>query len=209
MAISTFAELQTAVSNWSDGAIPSAIIPDLIAIAESRFNKMIWTPQSETTAFATAAARMSLPSDCRALRAIYLDGPLKDALEQVSPYQLYTDYSRTGTPKVYALVDDQIALGPEPSDGGTVYINYYQRIPALSVSNTTNWLLTEFPDVYLYGVLVEGNAFIRDDEAIGLWNAALERAMTEMDMANNKRRYGAAPLAGRLPVPQISRFALT
>lgn len=197
MAISTFAELQTAVSNWSDGVIPTAIIPDLIALAEARFNRTLFLPQSETTATATAAQALSFPTDFRQLRAIYLDTFPRAQLEQVSPSTLRASYDteQTGIPRVFAIQDDQIFLGPSPDDTSVnVEIVYYAKIPALSVSNTTNWLLTDAPDVYLYATLLQGKAYVRDDDAIALWKAALDEALSELIAAGKRRQYSGVQM---------------
>ena len=42
-----------------------------------------------------------------------------------------------------------------------------QKIPALSDSNTTNWLLTLSPDVYLFGALAEACLFAPEKAALG------------------------------------------
>lgn len=196
MAITSYSELVTAVGNWSDGAIPTAIIPDLIALAEARFNRTLYMPQSETTATASAAAAMSFPSDFRQLRGIFLDKDPRVQLEQVSPSTLRATYNvqATGEPRAFAIQDDQIILGPSPDDAYEVEIVYYAKIPALTVSNTTNWLLTDAPDVYLYATLMQGQAYIRDDDAIGLWKAALDEALMELQAAGKRRQYSIAPI---------------
>jgi predicted ATPase len=42
-------------------------------------------------------------------------------------------------------------------------LDYYQRIPSLTTSNTTNWLLADAPHVYLYTSLLHATPFLMDD----------------------------------------------
>lgn len=45
---------------------------------------------------------------------------------------------------------------PVPNTTYTIELIYYLRIPALSDSATSNWMLTDHPDAYLYGTLYHG-----------------------------------------------------
>lgn len=202
MAITNYSELQTAVTSWSNSAIPSAIIPDLITLAEARFNRTLYLPQSETSATLTAAATIALPNDFRQLRNLYVDADSKIQLVQVSPSALRSEFpaNATGRPRVFAIIDDQIVLGPSPDSGHDVEIVYYATIPALTVGSPTNWLLTAAPDVYLFGALLQGQAYIRDDDAITLWKSALDEAMAELQVAGRRRQYSASPMRLRSAV---------
>ena len=68
MAISTYSELQTAAANWLDRSDLSDRIPEFIALAEARFNRILRIRDMETvsTAISTAAGTGYLPLDlCR------------------------------------------------------------------------------------------------------------------------------------------------
>jgi hypothetical protein len=64
---------------------------------------------------------------------------------------------------------------------------YLAKIPALSDSNTSNWLLSEAPDVYLYGSLVHSAPYLQEDDRLGVWaqlyGAAVERVVELSDKA--------------------------
>ena len=191
--IGTYTELQTAVGNWLNRSDLTARIPEFIQLAEAEFNRTIWTPQSEEVA--AVAANGALPSDFRAVRHVYISSDPKTPLEQVSPSYLRLHYgdSTTGTPVVYSLINDTMAFGPLPATGLSAVLDYYQSIPALA-SNSTNWLLTAHPDIYLFGTLVQAEAFVWNDERLPVWRAGLTNALEQLDMAGNKRRWGGGPL---------------
>jgi hypothetical protein len=69
---------------------------------------------------------------------------------------------------------------PIPDNAYTVSIVYQGRIAALSDSNTTNDILTFFPDVYLYGALANAAPFITDAR-IPVWR---DLFMSSLDGAN-------------------------
>ena len=107
------------------------------------------------------------------------------------------------TIKGYSVVGTALLLAPAPSEVGSVIkITYYQRLPALSVSATTNWLLTAHPDLYLFGTLTVASAFLKDDERTGIWKNAWDEALGEVMAAGIKARQPATPLVMRSGVSE-------
>lgn len=51
---------------------------------------------------------------------------------------------------------------------------------AAGADTGTNWLLTNYPDVYLFGALVESAPFVRDDDRLPIWEAELQRRLDEL-----------------------------
>lgn len=67
----------------------------------------------------------------------------------------------------------------------------FKEVITLTAQNTTNWLLTSHPDVYLYGALVEATPYIKDDPRIAIWLenyntrvAEIRRPSTEANFTN-------------------------
>ena len=69
MAISNYTELQTAVANWLDRDDLTARIPEFIALAEARFNRVLRLRSMETKQTASTAGR---PSAIYALPTNYI-----------------------------------------------------------------------------------------------------------------------------------------
>jgi hypothetical protein len=168
MAITTYAELQTAIGDWLNRADLDQKIPDFIRLAESTLNDVLRQADmvTQSTGVTITAGRATLPSD--ALEVVYAQvGSAEDEpLEQITPQQL-TMLRRTRTrdaanPRFFAIIGRQIVVTPTPSSG-TLDLDYYQRIPALTTSNTTNWLLDDAPHVYLYTSLLHATPFLMDD----------------------------------------------
>jgi len=120
----------------------------------------------------------------------------------MSEGELRNTYSAnaTGQPVNYAIRSGStIVLGPSPQESYDLVLNYYQKIPVLSDSNTTNWLLTAHPDLYLYGALVQAEAFMIDDNRVPLWQAKLTTAMLQVEHAGQRKATGGAPIRIRSP----------
>jgi hypothetical protein len=75
---------------------------------------------------------------------------------------------------------------------------YYAQIPSLSVSNTTNWLLTEAPDVYLYATLIQSAPYLKEDERIGTWAGIYQRLLADLKVSDERARIGSSKLVARI-----------
>ena len=175
MAITTYAELQTAIGDWLNRADLDQKIPDFIRLAESTLNDVLRSADMVTSSTVPiTSGRATLPSD--ALEIVYAQvGSAEDEpLEQIAPQQL-TMLRRTRTrdaanPRFFAVVGRQLVVTPSPSGSLSLDLDYYQRLPALTSSNTTNWLLTDAPHVYLYTSLLHATPFLMDDARYQVFN---------------------------------------
>ena len=168
MAITTYAELQTAIGDWLNRADLDQKIPDFIRLAESTLNDVLRSADmvTQSTSVAITSGRADLPADALELVYAQVAGAEDEPLEQITPQQL-TMLRRTRTryaanPRFFAIIGRKIAVTPTPSSG-SLDIDYYQRIPALTDSNTTNWLLDDAPHMYLYTALLHATPFLMDD----------------------------------------------
>jgi len=77
--------------------------------------------------------------------------------------EAYPSSSSTGTPKHYALFDnDTILLGPTPNSGFTTQLHYGYYPQSIVVAGTT-WLGEEFDSALLNGTLVEAIRFMKGE----------------------------------------------
>jgi len=175
MSITTYAELQTAVGDWLNRADLDQKIPDFIRLAESTLNDVLRSADMVTSATAAiTSGRATLPSDALEIVYAQVASTEDEPLEQIAPQQL-TMLRRTRTrdaanPRFFAIVGRQLVVTPSPSGSVSVDLDYYQRLPALTSSNTTNWLLTDAPHVYLYTSLLHATPFLMDDARYQVFN---------------------------------------
>ena len=81
---------------------------------------------------------------------------------------------------------------PPPAAAQTATIEYYSRLAVLSPTATTNWILDDYPDLYLYGSLLQATAYIGNDERIQLWKGAYDEALAAC-MKAGKRSKASGP----------------
>jgi len=199
MAISTYAELQTAVANWLDRDDLTDRIPEFISLAEARFNRVLRLRSMETkqTASTVAAQRnYALPADYIQMRNFQINTSPITTLSYVTPeiYDRLWGGSSNGTPKFYTILADEISLGPIPASVMTLEMLFYKRFTNLSTSSVRNWLLTYAPDVYLYASMLEAEPFIMNDTRVPLWSQALDRAVSDLQEQDNKDRHSGSAL---------------
>ena len=92
--------------------------------------------------------------------------------------EAYPSSSSTGTPKHYALFDnDTILLGPAPNSGFTTQLHYGYYPESIVTANTT-WLGEEFDSALLNGTLVEAIRFMKGEpDMIALYEKMYSSAM--------------------------------
>jgi hypothetical protein len=73
-------------------------------------------------------------------------------------------------------------------------MSYYKKIPALSDSNTSNWLLAKSPAMYLYGALVQSAPYLRDDDRITTWGTLYKEAFNDLMLEEQRSNFsGTTP----------------
>jgi hypothetical protein len=71
---------------------------------------------------------------------------------------------------------------------------FYKKIDALSDSNTTEQMLTDNPDVYLYGALLEAEPFLMNDQRVQLWATAFQESLRALQEQDNKDRHSGSAM---------------
>ena len=182
MSISTYTDLQTSVANWLHRSDLNALIPDFIALAESKLSGDLQARSMEvrTTLTTTAGnAYVTLPTDMLEMHRLTVKSDPVYVLSYRSPDELQQDYpyTTTGKPAVFAILGSEMQLAPIPDSAYTLELVYKQRIPALSNSNTSNWLLAQWPNAYLYGALCAAQPYIANDQRLPTFQALYQEAV--------------------------------
>jgi len=175
-----YAGLQSAIADFLNRDDLTAAAPTFITLAEAQITRRlikdgpvrqmlgVWAPTISTEL-------TDLPDDFMGVKAIYLASlTCTYELNFVEPEKIAefkTKFpSQSGDPQFYSIVGNQIQFWPWAGTGSyAASINYWQAIPALSDSNTTNWLLDLYPDAYLYTALIQSAPYLRDDSRLDVW----------------------------------------
>lgn len=203
MAINSYSALQASIADFLNRSDLTAVIPDFITLAEAQFNRNIRHRKMVERATATLDSEYSVvPGDwLESIRFQINTNPIT-VMEFVSPDQaamLKGANSASGKPIYYTQIGQQFQVIPAP-DSGSAYtgeLTYYAKIPALTVSNTSNWLLVEAPDLYLYGSLLQAAPYLQDDQRITVWGALYDRAISDLKVSDERSRMSTSALRMR------------
>lgn len=199
MSITSYSELKTAAANWLARDDLTSYIPDLITLAEARIYRELKIRQMETAlSTAISSGVISVPSGYTQMKFAYVNGSPIKPLTRNSLEQLYSDYptrSADGKPCVFAREATNFIFGPYPDSDYTIKGVYYKKLDALSDSNTSNWLITDAPDLILFATLTEAKAFIMDDPRITLWEARYQYAKSEIKNQDNHEDFSGSVMS--------------
>lgn len=199
----TYAELQAEIFAWINKAEIYPAIPTLIKLAEADFQRRIRCQKMVQRKTASITdSRLALPSDW--LEAINLElttGDPSRTLIYVSQHELDKVRDRTVAqdPEFYTITGTDLEFAPEPSGTHTVEMIYYGTITALADGNTSNWLLTSAPDLYLFASLVQTEMYLGNDARIPVWKERVEKIIADINGADERAKTSGGPLIPRIP----------
>ena len=188
----TFDSLQTAVQDYQETSETTFVnnLPVFIKEAEERILKNIELPVFRKNVTGTAAADntyLATPTDFLApySLAVISSSEYEYLLfKHVTFIRSYTpNPATTGTPKYYALFDDNtFILAPTPSTNFTFELHYKFRPASLTAGagSGTTWLSENAPDALLYGSLVEAATFLKTPEEAARYDQRFAQAVAAL-----------------------------
>jgi hypothetical protein len=193
MPFASYADLQTSVGRWLKRTNLNDQIPDFISLAEARLNRRLSVRQMRTWLTVTPSTNfVTLPGDYnRAIRVMYGDQRLDFTSENIADPMM----TEGGQWNQFTIAGNKLWLLTQIDGTTKLTLHYYQQIEPLSDSNTSNWLLEDGPDLYLYAALLEAEVFIKNDDRIAVWTAALERAMADIESNDDAGQFAGSSLA--------------
>lgn len=190
----TYSELQTQIASYLHRTDLAAAIPGFIQLAEGSLFREISPPETEIVATgSTALGYAVLPADFGTLQKLTItSGGVTRALEYIALPNVGTEVQQA--PGYYTFEAGKLRIYGT-STGQPYTLHYLPNIGALSNTNTTNWLLANAPDLYLYASALEGAKYIRDDqEGIKLQTLVTAAIDSVRRMAERKGVPAAGPL---------------
>ena len=197
MAISTYAELQSAVGDFLNRQDLTTVIPTFIALAEADLNRSIRHRSMLTRATATIDSQFTaLPADFLEAKNIQLNSEPITVLRYVTMEHadLIRQRNPTGQPVYYSIVGDTLECVPVPDTSFTAELTYYKKITALSDEVESNWLLSYHPDVYLYGTLMQSAPYLKDDQRIPIWGSLYRQYLADVNASSDKAEFSGGAL---------------
>lgn len=183
-------------------------VDDFLKIVEARVNKKLKTQGMESRSSTPCVADQllyDLPADFTGFREVLVtSGTAKKTGTLVTPERMA---ALQNTPEAstipdsdsfsYLIIADQLQIYPSQADTSTLDLVYYKRVPALTSSATENWLSTDNPDCYVFGLVVEISVFVKDAPAAAAWDTRFENSMLDIKTDDAKNRWSGTPMQVR------------
>jgi len=198
MALATYTNLKTAVTDWTHRADLASFADDFIDLTESKLNRKLRMSEMESsTSIAVTTADLALPAGFLEMREIKVSGSPDVVIEYLTPYQFASKVTtETGKPRYYTIQADAIKLFPYGSY--TIEMVYYKEITPLDGTNTTNFILADFPELYLHGVLYQAFMFTKDFNAATVHGQLLDGLIEDINRISRRRKFMGNPLQVRV-----------
>lgn len=215
-----YSDLKTEITDWAHRSnVSGAKVQTFIELAEAEFNVRLRTVDQETVAELVCSSRYTaLPSDFLEMRAVEYQGSVLRNLTYATPDFIaqWRSSSPTGESRAYTLRGTYLELLPTlgsddpevdgfgsdvaPYQSGEVPItlHYWAKIPALSDSNTSNWLLASHPNMYLYECLRQLAIYTKDDASIQRYANLMQGYFVSLTAHDIGKRFGGSALAIRV-----------
>ncbi len=203
MSISNYTELKDAIADFLNRSDLTAVIPTFISLAEADINRNLRHRLMENRATATINSRYSvLPTDFLEPIRLHLEGTSHNPLELIGLFEMQKKRAASqdvaNKPLFYALTQSEIELFPTPNVNYDLEMYYYAKVPTLSSSTTTNNILTNHPDIYLYGSLSHSAPYLAEDPRIQVWAGLYKNAVDGANQESQRSKTSGSGMSMKI-----------
>ena len=212
MAISSYSELKTGIENYAANTENTSRLDEFIALCENRmwyghgdkgdpfYSAPLRITGMESTGDLTISAQTAAqPTGFLYARRLYLDISPKQDVDYLAPDRFWqsteAQLSTTGKPKLFTIESTNFTFAPSPDDTYTGKLLYYAKLTGLSSSNTTNWIITNAPQLYLYGCLLEFYIYTRNDAEIQKYAQLFSGAINSMNNQDRAMKHSGSDIS--------------
>jgi hypothetical protein len=186
-----YSELYTKIIQYTENDEETFVenIPMFVESTETLINNTVQLPAFRTNVTGVTSADfpyVALPHDFLSVFSLAVVDGSGASTQQTFLYQKDVEYIReaypfpgvTGTPKYYGIFDNSaFILGPTPDDVYTVEMHYY-AYPQSIVTAGTSWIGDNFPNVLLWGSIVEAYVYMKgESDLIQVYKAKYDEAL--------------------------------
>lgn len=197
MALDTYTNLKLEIADWLNRSDLTAVIPTFITLAEAEMKRRLRRSSTRTT-ISLSTEETTAPTDMAELRSLVLEtgSPSSDVPFRLGTAEMLSERKArnggaTGRPDTVAHIAGKIVVAPIPDATYTARIVYYTQITALSGSVATNTVLTEAPDAYLYGALLQAEPYLEHDERVPIWEKKFGNAIDQLNDVRDREESNA------------------
>lgn len=207
MSLANYTDLVASVSNWLHRSDLDSTIPDLVRLAESRISRdlKVQSLEKESTILTVGGQQSyTFPDDLVSLvRMFVTDSSGNIAVLQGYDPTTYRYNNASQQPRYFYVEADTLKLSPTPDGIYTVTVVYKGAVPSLQ-DNSTNVIMTKYPNIYLMGTLAEAGQFIKDDERLNICESRYMQAVKDANAAEDFREHNLLATEAYAMLPRRS-----
>lgn len=192
MSLSSYADLKTAVANWTHRSDLTSVLDDLITVGETWIYRNVKARDMEAALSITATNSVApLPSNFIAAKIVlYVSGSVTYTIKPVAAEWIYQAYPTQDScnPAFYAIDGTNMIFGPGAPAGATISGTYWKNLGP--VSSAAHALFTSNPDLYLFAALAETAPYLKDDPRVQMWMAKRNEIASQINQYANRARSG-------------------
>ena len=192
----TYAGLKTSIADFLGRGDLTAVIPDFIVLAEAQMTRRFAAAAAAglpvprrlviraDTILEAGAEFVGVPGRFVGPRTFILQTDPVRELSYLSP-ETFTAAKRKLTfdvgdsPQYYTVIGTEFQILPAPPAAVAAEMVYLAAPMPLSNSNPGNWVLSSYPDIYLYGALVQSAPYLDADERLPTWGTIFTQAIAD------------------------------
>ena len=187
--ITDYATLHTEAAKEAQRRDLASMMPSLIQRSEAAIFRELSLHQLDTIATGTTVGdTLTMPAGAAAIERISLTINERDQSLDYYPMAAGAALVPAGQPQWYTVENGAIRLIPAPVAGYLYTIHYAANLEPLSDTNTTNWLLVNHPDVYLYRTCVQIGIHTHDDALIQRHTQFYQDALQAVRSSDERKR---------------------
>lgn len=192
-----YASLKTEVSDFYNRNDLTSVLDTFIDLAEAEMQRKLKLLEFETTGTVSVTSGSgSLPTGFLGARSLSWSANPERVLTYLTPDKLaVVNASNPSLVSYYTITGSTIKFANDES--GTLNITYMARFTPLSVSNTTNAIITNHPGAYLTGSLKYAAIYCKDLDAAAGYQTLFSSEIDQIVSDNKDRKYAGAALAVR------------
>lgn len=202
MPVTTYSELKTEIQNWLGDDDVADFTDSFIATCEANLRRNFRVDEllvrdtnlsiaADTRELTLSSTLSSSYADMKYVRfrrptgeeAIFFPPLIQSTFEELTEQAHETAWR----PQYFHISNDVMEFERPTDQIYSADFFYYKKFTALSDSNTSNEILANYPDVYLWGSLTTAAPFIDNDERVQLWASFYNSALADIRKANSKK----------------------
>jgi hypothetical protein len=199
MALGTYEELKASLAGWlhrSDvngaavGVGVDNVVEDWIQLFEAEINTDLRLRVMETdVALTTTVGSRAVALPARFIEPVGLwleqSAGTEPVMLRFLPVTQLPRATANGIPQYWSIDGEEIIFDC-PADAAYAVTFRMMQGFALSDAAPTNWLLTNYPNLYLYGALMHSPMYLMQDARASGWAAMHDRAKAKLDAKEHR-----------------------